>query len=73
MLFSLRNVDKAEKLPGSWCPMASGEKYKRVKQDPNSSEFKDVESLFRKTMTDDFVIETIERVQNPFLWEKYCR
>ena len=72
--FALRNIDKAEKLPANWCPMAPKEQYKRVELDPNSTEFRDVETLFRKTMeTDVSIIATIERVQNPFLWEKYCR
>ena len=45
----------------------------RVRVDTHSVEFKDVEQLFRKTMNDQAVIKTIERVQNPFMWEKYCR
>ena len=54
--------------------MTSGEKYKRVKLKPNSDEFKGVETLFRKTVTEErAIITSIERVQNPFMWEKYCR
>ena len=54
--------------------MTSGEKYKRVKLEPNSDEFKGVETLFRETVTEaGAIITSIERVQNPFMWEKYSR
>lgn len=54
--------------------MAFDVKFVRVEVDVTSDEFKSVERLFRKTMKNDqSVIVSIERVQNPFLWEKYCR
>ena len=60
--------------PSHWSSMASDVKFERVEVDVTSDEFKSVERLFRKTMKNDqAVIVSIERVQNPFLWEKYCR
>lgn len=53
--------------------MLPSAQHTRVPVDTHSAEFKDVEQLFRKTMNDQAVIKTIERVQNPFMWEKYCR
>lgn len=63
-----------ERKPSHWSSMAFGVKFMRVEVDVTSNEFKGVERLFRKTMKNDqAVIVSIERVQNPFLWEKYCR
>ena len=53
--------------------MEPKEKFRRFKLEANSNEFEGVERLFRETMKEDKVIVSIERVQNPFLWEKYCR
>ena len=53
--------------------MEPKEKFRRFKLEANSSEFEGVERLFRETMKEDKVIVSVERVQNPFLWEKYCR
>ena len=53
--------------------MASNTTYIRVKLDPNSSEFNEVEKLFRKTMKNDKIIVSIELVQHPFFSEAYCR
>ena len=54
--------------------MSSGEKYRRVKLEPNSDEFKGVERLFRETVKEETAaIASKERVQNPFMWEKYYR
>ena len=47
--------------------------YIRVMLTTSSKEYKEVEQLFRKSMNDHISIERIERVQNPFMWEKYCR
>ena len=47
--------------------------YIRVKLEPSSKEFKIVERLFRHKMKEEDVIVEIKRLQNPFLWEKYCR
>lgn len=32
-----------------------------------------METLFKKTVNKNVVIKGIERVQNPFMWEKYQR
>ena len=60
-------------VPSHWSSMPPSEQYTRVTLVPSSGEFKDVEKLFRKSMNDYVVIERIDRVQNPFMWEKYCR
>lgn len=56
-----------------WSLMPTNTQYTRVRLDASSAEFNNVEQLFRKTMNHLAVIESIERVQNPLLWEKYCR
>ena len=60
-------------VPIHWSSMTSKQQYTRVTLAPTSDEFKDVEQLFRKSMDNNTVIEKIDRVQNPFMWEKYCR
>lgn len=47
--------------------------YTRVALDAASAEFQDVEKLFKQSMNGRAVIESIDRVQNPFIWEEYCR
>ncbi|XP_078378825.1 protein mono-ADP-ribosyltransferase PARP12-like [Oculina patagonica] len=56
-----------------WSSMPPNAQYTSVRLDTSSAEFQDVEELFRKTMNHGAVIESIARVQNPLLWEKYCR
>ena len=53
--------------------MPSEKEYQRVPLQVTSSEYKEVETLFKKTMEETTVIKSIERVQNPFMWEKYQR
>lgn len=60
-------------LPAHWSPVPSKTKYKRVPLDPASPEFKEVENLFRKSMNRSVKKISIDRVQNPFMWEKYSR
>ncbi|KAL9956767.1 hypothetical protein ACROYT_G038300 [Oculina patagonica] len=60
-------------IPSHWSPLSPNAQYTRVTLDKSSPEIKDVEQLFRKTMNHEAVIESIERVQNPLLWAKYCR
>ncbi|XP_078361818.1 uncharacterized protein LOC144646153 [Oculina patagonica] len=60
-------------IPSHWSSMRPSAQYTRVRLDASSAEFKDVGQLFRKTMNDQAKIKSIERVQNPFMWEKYCR
>ena len=47
--------------------------YIRVTLTTSSQEYKEVEQLFQKSINNHTSIERIERVQNPFMWEKYCR
>ena len=47
--------------------------YQRVPLDAASVEFQDVENLFKRSMNDLAVIRNIDRVQNPLMWEEYCR
>ena len=71
--FAFRNRAINGHLPDHWSSMSSEKIYIRVKLEPSSKEFKIVERLFRHTMKDEGVIVEIKRLQNPFLWEKYCR
>ena len=58
---------------GGWDPMPSTMQYKRVQLSRHSDKFKEVEKLFKKSIKRRVVIIGIERVQNPFMWEKYQR
>ena len=62
-------------VPNHWSSMPPDGQYIRVMLTTSSKEYKEVEQLFRKSMNDhiSIEIERIERVQNPFMWEKYCR
>ena len=53
--------------------MPSTMQYKRVQLSGHSDEFKEVEKLFKNSIKRSVVITGIERVQNPFMWEKYQR
>ena len=64
---------KSANLPSHWSPMSSKTQYKRVLLASVSDEFKGVEKLFRNSMKRSVQIIGIERVQNPFMWEKYQR
>jgi len=57
-----------------WSSMPPKLDYYRANVDRSSVEFKDLEKLFRMTMNNhDVWIENIDRVQNLFMMEKYCR
>lgn len=60
-------------IPSHWSSMPPCEQYTHISLLTFSKEFKEVEQLFRKWMGNDMEIEKISRVQNPFLWETYCR
>ena len=47
--------------------------YQRVPLSRRSDEFKEVKKLFKKSIERSVRIIGIERVQNPFMWEKYQR
>ena len=53
--------------------MPSDKQYRRVPLISTSPEYKETETLFKKTVKKSAVIKGIERVQNPFMWEKYQR
>ncbi|XP_067017320.1 serine-rich adhesin for platelets-like isoform X2 [Acropora muricata] len=73
MLSAEQTKAKDSHLPSNWSSMPSETQYKRVCLSCFSEEFKDVEKLFRKSMKRSVEILKIERVQNPFMWEKYQR
>jgi len=60
-------------IPGHWSQMPYMTRYQRVWLSPYSDEFELVEELFRNSIDQSVTIIRIERVQNPFMWEKYQR
>ena len=60
-------------VPKHWSSMTPDTQYIRVTLTTSSQEYKEVEQLFQKSINNHTSIERIERVQNPFMWEKYCR
>ncbi|NXW32657.1 PAR15 polymerase, partial [Phaetusa simplex] len=56
-------------LPAQWEDMKE-ERVKLVNLKPSCREYVEVQNKFRKTCP-NFVIEKIERIQNPFLWQTY--
>ena len=64
---------RATNMPSHWSSMPPTRKYQRVPLSRLSDEFKEVEKLFKKFIKRSVLIVGIERVQNPFMWEKYQR
>lgn len=67
---------RAEKknFPSHWSSMPPKSDYYRAHVDRSSVEFKELENLFTMTMKDYKVrIQNIDRVQNLYMMEKYCR
>ncbi|XP_014795158.1 PREDICTED: poly [ADP-ribose] polymerase 14-like [Calidris pugnax] len=65
-----KNKDKQSiELPAQWEDMGE-ERVKLVNLKPSSREYVEVQNRFKKTCP-NFVIEKIERIQNPFLWQTY--
>ena len=60
-------------IPDHWSQMPYMTRYQRVWLSPYSDEFELVEELFRSSIEQSVTIIRIERVQNPFMWEKYQR
>ncbi|NXO58353.1 PAR15 polymerase, partial [Aramus guarauna] len=56
-------------LPAQWEDMQE-ERIKLVNLKPSCQEYLEVQNKFKKTCP-SFVIEKIERIQNPFLWQTY--
>ena len=69
---SIRVPEKRPVVPSHWSYTPVSEPYTRVTLDSSSWEFKKVEQLFIASMS-NMVIKKIDRVQNPFMWEKYRR
>ncbi|XP_068263977.1 protein mono-ADP-ribosyltransferase PARP14-like isoform X2 [Nyctibius grandis] len=65
-----KNEDKQSiELPPQWEDMQE-ERVKLVNLKASLQEYLDVQNKFKKTCS-NFVIEKIERIQNPFLWQTY--
>ena len=64
---------RATNTPSHWSPMPSTSQYQRVLLSAISDEFKEIEKLFKNSIKRSAVIVAIERVQNPYEWEKYQR
>ena len=47
--------------------------YTRAALDAASAEFQEVAKLFKQSMNGRAVIEKIDRVHNPLIWEEYSR
>ncbi|MED6244298.1 hypothetical protein ATANTOWER_003366 [Ataeniobius toweri] len=60
--------------PETWLPMPMNQDFLRVPVSREDRSYRTVYSLFHKTVSETkFRIIKIQRVQNPFLWEKYKR
>lgn len=60
--------------PETWLPMPMSQDFLRVPVSHEDRSYRTVYSLFHKTVSETkFRIIKIQRVQNPFLWEKYKR
>ncbi|KAM9318418.1 protein mono-ADP-ribosyltransferase TIPARP [Pholidichthys leucotaenia] len=60
--------------PETWLPMMTSQDFLRVPVSREDRSYRIVYSLFHKTVSETkFRIIKIQRVQNPFLWEKYKR
>ena len=67
-----RNTRGTDK-PSHWSHMPSTTPYQRVRLSPITDEFKEIEKLFKNSFKWSVEILAIERVQNPYEWEKYQR
>ncbi|XP_015779748.1 PREDICTED: TCDD-inducible poly [ADP-ribose] polymerase-like [Acropora digitifera] len=62
------------RFPLQWAPVREDVDYSRHPLSMSFPEFKLAESCFRKSIPQGkATIIAIERVQNPFMWEKYAR
>ncbi|XP_068172948.1 protein mono-ADP-ribosyltransferase TIPARP [Antennarius striatus] len=60
--------------PETWLPMSISQDFLQVPVSREDRSYRTVYSLFHKTVSETkFRIIKIQRVQNPFLWEKYKR
>ncbi|XP_020618049.1 poly [ADP-ribose] polymerase 11-like [Orbicella faveolata] len=60
-------------VPSHWSSMPFNAPCTRVALDAASAEFQEVKKLFFRSMNSRVVIDNIDRVQNPLMWEEYCR
>ncbi|XP_068694769.1 protein mono-ADP-ribosyltransferase PARP12-like [Montipora foliosa] len=61
------------RFPLQWEPVPEDVEYICVPLPTGFGEFKLAESYFHRSMSSKATILVIERVQNPFMWEKYAR
>ncbi|XP_069484823.1 protein mono-ADP-ribosyltransferase PARP12-like [Ambystoma mexicanum] len=67
----IKNSGKPQVIPSYWDKTAlPNVGYQLVNLHRHSSEFKDIETEFEKTMS-GYSIQTIKRIQNPSLWQVY--
>ena len=67
-------TDAPALVPPDWTTVPDDADYIRVPLPSGSDKFKLTESLFRQSLSENkATILAIERVQNPFMWEKYAR
>lgn len=61
-------------LPPHWCSVDWHQDFEMVQLDSAESDYLEVARSFHATLQQDaFTILRIFRVQNPALWDKYCR
>ena len=61
-------------LPSNWSAVPPGEDYIRVQLSAASDEYQGVYRQFASSIQNvEATVLRIERVQNPFMWEKYTR
>ncbi|KAA8593914.1 hypothetical protein FQN60_004748 [Etheostoma spectabile] len=67
-------INPASLFPETWLPMTMSQDFLQVPVSREDRSYRTVYSLFHKTVSETkFRILKIQRVQNPFLWEKYKR
>nr|KAG5699798.1 hypothetical protein BaRGS_013518 [Batillaria attramentaria] len=62
--------DTAFKLPKTWTSQNSSDTVSVVRLQPNSSEYKEVEKNFKKTVSN--TVTAVDRIQNPLLYQQYA-
>ena len=67
------NTNIPSHVSSHWSSVRLNVPYTRVALDAASAEFQEVEKLFKRSMNGLAVIKNIDRVQNPLIWEEYCR
>ncbi|XP_041355433.1 protein mono-ADP-ribosyltransferase PARP10-like [Gigantopelta aegis] len=65
--------NETEKTRQSWNDMSKGEYFKLIQLPSQTEESKSVEKKFKATLSSDVEIIKIERIQNQYLFDQYCR